>query len=102
METTSNDLIKLSNVVKNDVFKKTEYDELVKKLIRLIVLILVKFNKLTADNFTVRLAQAYVASKNDIANFAKKTYFDDKLKNLNKKITSNNTKNGLVENLKMN
>ena len=32
LETTPAELIKLSNVVKNDVFKKTEHDELVKKV----------------------------------------------------------------------
>ena len=32
METTSVDLSKLSNVAKNDAVKKTEYDELVKKV----------------------------------------------------------------------
>ena len=31
------------------------------------------------------MAQANLASKNDIANFVKKSYFDDKLNNLNKK-----------------
>ena len=30
------------------------------------------FNKLTAENFTARLAQANLASKSDIANFVKK------------------------------
>ena len=56
------------------------------------------FNKLTAENFNARLAQANLASKNDIANFVKNTDFDDKLKFLNKKITSNKTKHVLVEN----
>ena len=42
-----------------------------------------EFNKLTSDNFTVRLTQANLTSKNDIS------YFNDKLKNLNKKVTSN-------------
>ena len=46
-----------------------------------------EFNKLTADNFTARLAQANLPSKDDIANFVKKTDFDDELKNLNKKVT---------------
>ena len=46
-----------------------------------------EFNKLTADNFTARLAQANLASKDDIANFVKKTDFDNELKNLNKKVT---------------
>ena len=41
------------------------------------------FDKLTAQKFAARLAQANLESKNDIANFAKKTDFDDKLKNLN-------------------
>ena len=56
------------------------------------------FIKLTAENFAARLAQANLASKSDIANFVKKTDFDDKLKNLNKKVTSNKTKHLLVEN----
>ena len=43
-------------------------------------------NKLAAENFAARLAQVNLPSKNDIANFVKKTYFDDKLKNLIKKI----------------
>ena len=37
-----------------------------------------EFNKLTSENFTARLAQANLISKNDIANFVKKTDFDDK------------------------
>ena len=57
-----------------------------------------EFNKLIAENFAARLAQANLAGKNDIANFVKKTYFHNKLKNLNKKITSNKTKHALVEN----
>ena len=35
-----------------------------------------KFNKLTAENFPTRLSQANLASKNDIANFVKKTNFN--------------------------
>ena len=55
-------------------------------------------NKLTAENFAARLTQANLPSKNGITNFVKKTDFDDKLKNLNKKITSNKRKHVLVEN----
>ena len=51
-----------------------------------------EFNKLTAENITVRLAQANLANKNDIANIVDKIDFDDKLKNLNK------TKHLLVKN----
>ena len=43
-----------------------------------------EFNKLTSEKFSARLKQANLASKNDIANFVKKTDFD-KLKN----VTSN-------------
>ena len=55
------------------------------------------FYKLTAENFTARLKQANLASKNDIANFTKKTDFDNKLKD----VTSNeNESNELSKNVK--
>ena len=37
-----------------------------------------EFNKLTSENFTARLKQANLGSKNDIANFVKKTDFENK------------------------
>ena len=52
-----------------------------------------EFNKLTAENVTTRLAQANLASKNDIVNFVKKIDFDD-----TSNVTSNKTKHVLVEN----
>ena len=55
-------------------------------------------NLITAKNFTARLAQANLTSKNDIANFVKKTDFDDQLKHLNKKFTSYKIKHVLIEN----
>ena len=36
-----------------------------------------ELNKSTAGNFPARLKQANLASKNDIANFVKKTSFDE-------------------------
>ena len=48
-----------------------------------------------------RLAQATksdLATKSDIANFVNKTDCDEKLKYLNKKVTSNKTKHLVVEN----
>ena len=57
-----------------------------------------EFNKLRAQNFSSRLVQANLASKNDIVNLVKKTDFDNKLKHLNKYVTSNKTKHVLVEN----
>ena len=53
--------------------------------------------KLTSEKFAARLKQANLACKSDIVNFANKTDFDDKIKNLNKKITSNKTEHVLVE-----
>ena len=44
------------------------------------------------------MKHANLASKNGIANFVKKTNFADKLKNLNKKVTSNKSKHLLIEN----
>ena len=52
----------------------------------------------TTENFTTTLKQANLASKKGIASFAKKTAFDDKLQDLNTKITSVKTKHVLVEN----
>ena len=48
-----------------------------------------QFNKLKAENFVAKLAQADLVTKTDI---------DNKLSNLNGKITTNKTKNFLVEN----
>ena len=45
-----------------------------------------EFNKLTAENFAAELKQVNVASKCDIFNLVNKTYFDEKIKNLNKKL----------------
>ena len=49
------------------------------------IMITQEFNKLTSENFTARLKQANLVSKNDIVNFVKKTDFYNKLKN----VTSN-------------
>ena len=57
-----------------------------------------EFNKLTAENFAARLAQAKLAFKADIDDFVRKTNFDEKLKNVNKKVTSNKTKHVEAEN----
>ena len=52
----------------------------------------IKFNKLTSENFAARLAQSNFVSKYDVAALVKETDFHDKLKNLDKKVTSNKTK----------
>ena len=51
-----------------------------------------KFNRLLAENYTASLKQANLATKSDIDDFVEKTGFDDKLRNLNKKVTSNKKK----------
>ena len=75
LETTPVDLSKLSNVVKNDVVKKTEYNA--KKITDNShgkCITTPEFNKLAAESFAGRLAQANLVTKAD---------FDDKLINLN-------------------
>ena len=57
-----------------------------------------EFNKLTTENFAVRLGTANLTSKNDIADLVKMIDFDDKLKKLNEKVTSSKSKHLLVEN----
>ena len=42
-----------------------------------------ELNNLIAENFNAKLAQGNLASKNAVANWVKKTDFDDKLKKLN-------------------
>ena len=85
--------------------KKTDYDTKINEIDKNIsdhdnsnkYITTPEFNKLTSENFAARLKQANLASKSVIAALVKKTDFDDKLKTLNKKITSNKTKHVLVE-----
>ena len=51
-----------------------------------------------SENFASRSGEVNLARKNDIANFVKKTDFDEKYKNLNKNTASNKTKHALLEN----
>ena len=55
------------------------------------ILLLKNLIKSIAGNFAVRLKQGNLATKADIDDFAEMTDFDVKLKNLNKKFTSNKT-----------
>ena len=74
--------------VNNLVKKLTITQKLVKLKQRLLIMVMINILlllKLTSENFAARLAQGNLATKSNIANFAKKTYFDDKLKKLNKK-----------------
>ena len=55
-----------------------------------------EFNSVTSENFTARLKQANLASKSDIANFVKKTIFDENLKTVT---SSKNELNELSKNV---
>ena len=75
---------------------KTDYDKKISELEKKITdhkhdkyITTPEFNKLTAENFAARLAQANLITKID---------FDAKLSSLNRKITLNKTKHLLVEN----
>ena len=85
---------KIPNV--SNLLKKTDYNTKVNEIEKKITdhnhdryITTPEFNKLTAENFAARLAQANSVTKTD---------FDNKLSNLNKKINSNKTKHFLVEN----
>ena len=80
--------------------KKTDYNTKISQIENKVTadhdndkyIVVQEFIQLTSENFTARLKQANLASKNDIANFVKKTDFDNKLKT----VTSNkNELNGL-------
>ena len=125
-KTTYVDLSKLSNVVKNDFVKRIVYDELVQKvnaiqtidISGLVInadcipkieeiekaipnhdkyITIPEFNKFTKENFGERLKQANLSSKNDIAGFVKKTHFDEKLTNINRKVASNKARHIDIE-----
>ena len=51
-----------------------------------------EFNKLTAENFAAKLKQSHLATEADIDNFIETPDFDEKLKKLNKEVTSNKSK----------
>ena len=85
--------------------KKTDYNTKINEFEKNITdhdhdkyIITPEFNKLTAENFAVSLAQANLATKSDIANFVDIADFIDQLKNLNKKVTSNKTKHLIFDN----
>ena len=105
---TTNAFTALENKIPNvsNLVKKTDYNTKITEIENKITtdhdhdryVTTQEFNKLTSENFTARLAQANLASKSDIANFVRKTDFEDKLKSLNKNVISNKTIHVLVEN----
>ena len=99
----------------SNLVKKTDYNRKINEIGKKITdhdhdkyITIPEFNKLTEENFTVRLKRTNLASKSDIPNFVKKTDFHNKLKDvtsnknelneLSKKIEAISTK-GLAKNL---
>ena len=84
-----NKILDVSNLV-----KKTDYNTKINKIEKKIndhnhdrYSTTPDFNKLTAEKRAAKLAQANLAVKrSDAANFVNKTDFDEKLKNINKKV----------------
>ena len=94
-------IITAPTAAENKISKNTKINKIVKKFTdhdHNKCITTPEFNKLATEKFATRLAQANLASKNDKANFVKKADFNDKLKILNKEITSNTTKHALIEN----
>ena len=89
LETTPVDLNKLRDVVKNEMVKKSEYNELVKKINAIQTTDTSNLVKKT-DYDTKSLGNWKKKQKRCWGFFLKKFY--DKLKNVNKKVTSNKTK----------
>ena len=80
----------------NNLVIKTDYDTKISELEKKFTdhnhdkyITTLEFNKLTAENFPARLAQANLITKTD---------FDSKLSSLIRKITSNKTRDLLIEN----
>ena len=89
-KTKFNELVKKFNNINttntSDLVEKADYNTEINKIEKKISyhnhdkdITTQEFDNLTSDNFTARLEQANLASKNDVANFVKKTDFDDKL-----------------------
>ena len=74
----------MSNV--SNLVKKTDYNTKINEIAKKTTdydhdqyVIIQEFHKLTSENFASRLAQANLASNNNIAALLKKTDFDDNL-----------------------
>ena len=84
----------------SDLVKKTDCDTKIGEIENKIVdhdhdnknITTPEFSKFTAENFATRLTQKKLAIKAGIDDFVEKTNFDDKLRKLNKKVTSNKAK----------
>ena len=78
---TTTSLIAVKNAITsvNDIYNKIKIDNL--------CITLTDYNKFTKDTVDTKLKQAKLGTKCDIADFAKKVYINEKLININKKVT---------------
>ena len=70
---------KVNAIDPGKLVKKTDYDTKIEEIGKYLTN---ELNGFSSEIFNKKLKQA---TKNDIADFIKKTYFDDQLKNINKK-----------------
>ena len=86
--TVHDELVKNFNVIQttdtSDLVKRVAYYKKIKKLKRkyltmINILLTGEINKLVKERFADRLKQANLASKNDMADFVKKTDYNEKL-----------------------
>ena len=85
----ANDLARLSNVVKNDVIKKTEYSKLVRKVDNIDTTNFVKKNKYEKDESYFEDKISKIDKKiPDVSGLVKKTYFNSKITEIEGKIPS--------------
>ena len=97
MEDVENKIPDVSKLVTNSALNKNIGEVENKILNHDIYITTQEFTKLTSENFAARLKQVNLATKNQIADFVKQKDFDNKLKNINKKLTSNKTKHNTVK-----
>ena len=91
MTAVENKIPSISNLVRK-IYYNTKVTEIEKKLTDHThekYITIPEFNKLIAENFASRLAKANLVTKTDL---------DNKLTSLNRKITSNKTKDLVIEN----
>ena len=95
-----NKIPSVSNLVKKIDITQKLVKLKIKLLLTMIMINIIQLKNLTSINFTARLKQAKLASKNDIANFVKKTVTSNKneLNEPSKKVKAMSTK-GLMKDL---
>ena len=87
---------KVPNVI--DSVKKADYDAKKQKLKKIILITTSDYNEFTNNILDIKIKEEKLVNDFDIAVFLKKTGFDDKLKKVNKQVTSDKIKHAVVQN----